>query len=78
MTPHSPIAGRGLSWLPPVPLIGAKLLELRKRRTLMIVIVAFTVGLPVTFSASGCCTTWAIPRATRRLAPRTRSRPPAP
>jgi hypothetical protein len=42
-------AGRGVSWLPPLPLIGAKLLELRKRRTLMIVIVAFTVGLPVIF-----------------------------
>ena len=49
MTPHSLTAGRGLSWLPPVPLIRAKLLELRKRRTLMIVIVAFTVGLPVIF-----------------------------
>jgi hypothetical protein len=32
-----------------VPLISAKLLELRKRRTLMIVTVAFTVGLPVIF-----------------------------
>jgi len=49
VTPHSLTAGRGLSWLPPVPLIRAKLLELRKRRTLMIVIVAFTVGLPVIF-----------------------------
>jgi hypothetical protein len=47
--PHSVTAGRGVSWLPPVPLIGAKLLELRKRRTLMIVIVVFTVGLPVIF-----------------------------
>jgi hypothetical protein len=49
MIPDSVTAGRGVSWLPPVPLIGAKLLELRKRRTLMIVIVAFTVGLPVIF-----------------------------
>ena len=49
MTPHSLTAGRGFSWLPPVPLITAKLLELRKRRTLMIVIVTFTVGLPVIF-----------------------------
>jgi hypothetical protein len=47
--PDSVTAGRGVPWLPPVPLIGAKLLELRKRRTLMIVIVAFTVGLPVIF-----------------------------
>jgi len=37
------------SWLPPMPLIGAKLLELRKRRTLMIVTVLFTVALPVIF-----------------------------
>jgi len=49
VTPHGLAPGRGISWLPPVPLIGAKLLELRKRRTLMIVIVAFTVGLPVIF-----------------------------
>ena len=49
MTPHTLTAGRGASWLPPVPLINAKLLELRKRRTLMIVIVAFTVCLPVIF-----------------------------
>ena len=49
MTQHSLAASRRTSWLPPVPLIGAKLLELRKRRTLMAVTVAFTVGLPVTF-----------------------------
>ena len=49
MITDSATAGRGAPWLPPVPLIGAKLLELRKRRTLMIVIVAFTVGLPVIF-----------------------------
>ena len=42
--------GRG-SWLPTWPLINTRLLELRKRRTLMIVTVAFTVGLPVIFYA---------------------------
>ena len=51
MTQHSLTADRRTSWLPPVPLIGAKVLELRKRRTLMIVTVAFTVGLPVIFYA---------------------------
>jgi len=49
MTQHSLTADRRTSWLPPVPLISAKVLELRKRRTLMIVTVAFTVGLPVIF-----------------------------
>jgi hypothetical protein len=49
MTPHSLTAGPSTSWLPPLPVIGAKLLELRKRHTLMIVTVAFTVGLPVIF-----------------------------
>ena len=49
MTPYSLTADRRTSWLPPVPLISAKLLELRKRRTLMIVTVAFTVVLPVIF-----------------------------
>lgn len=49
MTTDSLTASRGFSWLPPVPLIGAKLLELRKRRTLMIVSVAFTVVLPIIF-----------------------------
>jgi hypothetical protein len=42
------IGGRG-SWLPTWPLISAKLLELRKRHTLMIVTVAFTIALPVLF-----------------------------
>jgi len=51
MTQHSLTADRRTSWLPRVPLIGAKFLELRKRRTLMIVAVAFTVGLPVIFYA---------------------------
>ena len=49
MTQYSLAAGRRASWLPPVPLIGAKLLELRKRRTLMTVTVAFTLALPVIF-----------------------------
>ena len=49
MTPYSLAGDRRSSWLPPLPLISAKLLELRKRRTLMIVTVAFTVGLPVIF-----------------------------
>ena len=49
MTQHSLTGGRRTSWLPPMPLISAKLLELRKRRTLMVVTVAFTVGLPVIF-----------------------------
>lgn len=51
MTQHSLAPGRGTSWLPPVPLINAKLLELRKRPGLMAVTVAFTVGLPVIFYA---------------------------
>jgi hypothetical protein len=49
VTQHSFAAGRRGSWLPPVPLIAAKLLELRKRRTLMTVTVAFTMALPVIF-----------------------------
>jgi hypothetical protein len=49
VTQHSlTIGGRG-SWLPTWPLINAKVLELRKRRTLMVVAVAFTVALPVLF-----------------------------
>ena len=51
MTQHSLTADRRTSWLPPVPLISAKFLELRKRRTLMIVTVLFTVALPVIFYA---------------------------
>jgi hypothetical protein len=38
-----------VSWLPTWGVIDAKLLELRKRRALMIVTVAFTVALPVVF-----------------------------
>jgi hypothetical protein len=49
MTPYSLTADRRTSWLPPVPLISVKFLELRKRRTLMAVAVAFTVVLPILF-----------------------------
>jgi hypothetical protein len=49
MTPYSFTADRRTSWLPPVPLISVKFLELRKRRTLMAVAVAFTVVLPILF-----------------------------
>lgn len=49
MTQHSlAIGGRG-SWLPTWPLINAKILELRKRRVLMIVTAAFTIALPIIF-----------------------------
>jgi hypothetical protein len=49
MTTRSPTAdGRG-SWMPPPALIGAKFLELRKRRPLMTVTVVFTIALPVIF-----------------------------
>ena len=49
MTQHSfAIGGRG-SWVPSWPLISAKFLELRKRRTLVTVTVAFTIALPVIF-----------------------------
>jgi hypothetical protein len=49
VTEHSLTVGRPASWLPSLPLIGAKLLELRKRSVLMAVTAAFTVGLPVIF-----------------------------
>lgn len=49
MTPHGLAAGRRGSWMPALPLIGARLLELRKRRTLIVVTVAFTIALPVIF-----------------------------
>jgi hypothetical protein len=44
------IDGRG-PWLPTSPLISTRLLDLRKRRTLMIVTAAFTLGLPIVFYA---------------------------
>lgn len=43
------LTARSPSWLPSVLLIRAKLLDLRKRRTLMAVTAAFTVGLPIVF-----------------------------
>jgi hypothetical protein len=49
MTQHTLAAARPASWLPSVPLIGAKFLELRKRRVLMTVTAAFTIGTPVIF-----------------------------
>jgi hypothetical protein len=49
VTSHSLAAGQRAAWLPPVPLIGAKVLDLRKRNVLMAVTVLFTVGLPVIF-----------------------------
>jgi len=49
VTQHSLTAAPRASWLPPLPLIGAKLLELRKRSVLMVITVSFTVGLPVIF-----------------------------
>lgn len=47
MTARSLAADRRTSWVPPLPLIGVKLLELRKRRTLMAVTTLFTAALPV-------------------------------
>jgi hypothetical protein len=49
VTQHSFAIGGRSSWLPTWRLISTKLLELRKRRTLMIVTGAFTVALPVLF-----------------------------
>ena len=49
MTAHSLAAARRGSWLPSVPMIGAKFLELRRRRVLVAVTAAFTVGTPVIF-----------------------------
>ena len=49
MTQHSRTADGFRCWLPPASLISARLLELRTRRTLMTVTLAFTVALPVIF-----------------------------
>jgi len=47
VTAHA-LAGRSRAgWLPSVPMISAKLLELRRRRVLITVIVLFTIGLPL-------------------------------
>ena len=49
MTVHSLAPARRGCWLPPLPLIGAKYLELRRRRVLMSITAAFTVATPVIF-----------------------------
>jgi hypothetical protein len=42
-------AARRGSWLPSVPMVGAKFLELRRHRVLMAVTTVFTIGTPVIF-----------------------------
>ena len=49
MTQHNRPPTRCVPWLPSPALIGAKVLDLRKRSVLMAVTVAFTVGVPVIF-----------------------------
>ena len=49
MTQLSLTPVRRASWLPSLALIGAKVLDLRKRSVLMAVTVTFTVGVPVIF-----------------------------
>ena len=49
MTQLDLAAARRASWLPSPALIGAKVLDLRKRTILMAVTGAFTVGVPVIF-----------------------------
>jgi len=49
VTARSLAVAQPASWLPPLPLIGAKFLELRKRRVLTSVTAALTVGTPVIF-----------------------------
>jgi hypothetical protein len=49
VTADSLAAARRGSWLPSVQMIGAKFLELRRRRVLTAVTAAFTVGTPVIF-----------------------------
>ncbi len=49
MTQHTPSAVQRASWLPSLPMIGDRILDLRKRSVLMAVTVAFTVGVPVIF-----------------------------
>ena len=78
MTQHSlAIGGRG-SRVPPWPLIGAKFLELRKRRVLMTVTVAFTVAVPVIFYGIRLIYHLSDPARYAPAGARTRSRPPAP
>ena len=49
MTQYGLAAVRRASWRPSLALIGAKVLDLRKRSVLMAITVAFTVGVPVIF-----------------------------
>ena len=49
MTQYSLTAGRRSSWAPRWPLISTKLLEIRKRRVLITIIVLATIGVPVIF-----------------------------
>ncbi|MGA3214767.1 MAG: hypothetical protein ABSD97_03655 [Acidimicrobiales bacterium] len=49
MTQYGLVAVRRASWRPSLALIGAKVLDLRKRSVLMAITVAFTVGVPVIF-----------------------------
>jgi hypothetical protein len=49
VTQHSIAAGRNGSWLPSAPLISTKLIEIRKRRVLITVVLLATVGAPVIF-----------------------------
>jgi hypothetical protein len=49
MTRHGLVAVRSAGWLPSRVLVGAKVLDLRKRRVLMAVTVVFSVGVPVIF-----------------------------
>jgi hypothetical protein len=49
VTQHSIAAGRSGSWLPSAPLISTKLLEIRKRRVLITVVLLAIVGAPVIF-----------------------------
>jgi len=49
VTQHSIVAGRSSSWLPSAPLISTKLLEIRKRRVLITIVLLATVGVPVIF-----------------------------
>ena len=45
--PHAAAGRRYGSWIPTWGLIATKHLELRRRRTLMVVVLVLTVGLPV-------------------------------
>jgi hypothetical protein len=49
MTQYALSPARRAAWLPSLPLIGAKLLDLRKRSVLMAITAAFTIALPVLF-----------------------------